>query len=116
MQKIGSLANGKIHRVMQKNQQKNLHKLGTFLIPKQESSSTRIIFEKLQRILVEQLGIEPNEVEIDSNFIEDLGADSLDIVELIMAVEETFNIEIPDEIAATMKTVRDVVNYINSQL
>ena len=78
--------------------------------------SKTIIFEKLQRILVEQLGIEPNEVEIDSNFIEDLGADSLDIVELIMAVEETFNIEIPDEKAETMKTVRDVVNYINLQL
>lgn len=79
-------------------------------------SKTRIIFEELQRILVEQLGIEPDEVWIDSNFIEDLGADSLDIVELGMAVEETFNIEIPDEKAETMKTVRDVVNYINSQL
>ena len=60
-----------------------------------------------------QLGVEPDEVAIDSTFIDDLGADSLDIVELIMAFEEEFNIEIPDEAAEKIKTVQDVVTYID---
>ena len=63
--------------------------------------------------VVEQLGVEPDEVAIDSTFIDDLGADSLDIVELIMAFEEEFNIEIPDEAAEKIKTVQDVVTYID---
>jgi len=59
------------------------------------------------------VGVEPDEVSIDSTFIDDLGADSLDIVELIMAFEEEFNIEIPDEAAEKIKTVQDVVTYID---
>ena len=70
-------------------------------------------FEKVRDIVVEQLGVEPDEVAIDSTFIDDLGADSLDIVELIMAFEEEFNIEIPDEAAEKIKTVQDVVTYID---
>ena len=70
-------------------------------------------FEKVRGIVVEQLGVEPDEVSINSTFIDDLGADSLDIVELIMAFEEEFNIEIPDEAAEKIKTVQDVVNYID---
>ena len=70
-------------------------------------------FEKVRDIVVEQLGVEADEVSIDSTFIDDLGADSLDIVELIMAVEEEFNIEIPDEAAEKIKTVQDVVTYID---
>lgn len=70
-------------------------------------------FEKVRDIVVEQLGVEPDEVSIDSTFIDDLGADSLDIVELIMAFEEEFNIEIPDEAAEKIKTVQDVVTYID---
>ena len=66
-------------------------------------------FEKIRDIVVEQLGVEADEVSIDSTFIDDLGADSLDIVELIMAFEEEFNIEIPDEAAEKIKTVQDVV-------
>ncbi|MBO6304053.1 MAG: acyl carrier protein [Selenomonadaceae bacterium] len=69
-------------------------------------------FEKVRDIVVEQLGVEADEVQIESTFIDDLGADSLDIVELIMAFEEEFNIEIPDESAEKIKTVQDVVNYI----
>ena len=69
-------------------------------------------FEKVRDIVVEQLGVEADEVSIDSTFIDDLGADSLDIVELIMAFEEEFNIEIPDEAAEKIKTVQDVVTYI----
>ena len=71
-------------------------------------------FEKVRDIVVEQLGVDADEVTIDSTFIGDLGADSLDIVELIMAFEEEFNIEIPDEAAEKIKTVQDVVTYIDN--
>ena len=70
-------------------------------------------FDKVRDIVVEQLGSEADEVTLESTFIDDLGADSLDIVELIMAFEEEFNVEIPDEAAEKIKTVRDVVNYID---
>ncbi|MBE6097169.1 acyl carrier protein [Schwartzia succinivorans] len=70
-------------------------------------------FEKVRDIVVEQLGVEADEVTIESTFIDDLGADSLDIVELIMAFEEEFGIEIPDEAAEKIKTVQDVVTYID---
>ena len=72
-------------------------------------------FEKVRDIVVEQLGVEADEVTIDSTFIDDLGADSLDIVELIMAFEEEFGIEIPDEAAEKIKTVQDVVTYIDQK-
>ena len=70
-------------------------------------------FDKVRDIVVDQLGVEADEVNIDSTFIDDLGADSLDIVELIMAFEEEFGIEIPDEAAEEIKTVQDVVSYID---
>ena len=69
-------------------------------------------FERVKKIVVEQLGVEADEVQMTSTFVDDLGADSLDIVELIMAFEEEFNIEIPDEKAEKIKTVEDVVKYI----
>ena len=70
-------------------------------------------FDKVRDIVVEQLGVEADDVTIESTFIDDLGADSLDIVELIMAFEEEFSIEIPDEAAEKIKMVQDVVNYID---
>ena len=70
-------------------------------------------FDKVRDIVVDQLGVEADEVNIDSTFIDDLGADSLDIAELIMAFEEEFGIEIPDEAAEKIKTVQDVVSYID---
>ena len=70
-------------------------------------------FDKVRDIVVDKLGVEADEVNIDSTFIDDLGADSLDIVELIMAFEEEFGIEIPDEAAEKIKTVQDVVSYID---
>lgn len=70
-------------------------------------------FEKVRDIVVEQLGVEADDVTIDSTFIDDLGADSLDIVELIMAFEEEFSVEIPDEVAEKIKTVKDTVTYID---
>ena len=72
-------------------------------------------FDQVKKIVVEQLGVEAEDVKMESTFVDDLGADSLDIVELIMAFEEAFNIEIPDEKAEKIKTVKDVVNYIDAQ-
>ena len=72
-------------------------------------------FEKVRDIVVEQLGVEADEVAIESTFIDDLGADSLDIVELIMAFEEEFNVEIPDEIAEKIRTVKDAVELLDKE-
>ena len=70
-------------------------------------------FKKLCSIIVDVLGVDESEIDVDTTFIDDLGADSLDIVELIMAFEEEFNIEIPDEAAEKIKSVQDVVTYID---
>ena len=69
--------------------------------------------DRIQKIIIYQLGIEEGKISIESSFIDDLGADSLDIVELIMAFEEEFDIEIPDEDAEKIKTVGDAVNYLS---
>ena len=69
-------------------------------------------FKKMQGLIAEQLGVDAEKVESESSFIEDLGADSLDLVELIMALEEEYDIEIPDEDAAQLKTVQDATSYI----
>lgn len=70
------------------------------------------VFDQVKGIIVEQLGVEAEEVKSESSFVEDLGADSLDIVELVMALEEEFDMEIPDEDAEKIKTVGDAVKYI----
>ncbi len=72
--------------------------------------------EKVKKIIVDQLGISPDEVTLDAKFVDDLGADSLDIVELIMAFEEEFEIEIPDEDAEKIETVGDAVRYIEERI
>ncbi|HOQ37343.1 MAG TPA: acyl carrier protein [Acetivibrio sp.] len=72
------------------------------------------MFEKIKKIIVEQLGVDEDEVTMESSFIDDLGADSLDIVELIMALEEEFDIEIPDSEAEKISVVGDVVEYIKN--
>lgn len=72
------------------------------------------IENKVREKISEQLGVAADEVTSEASFIEDLGADSLDIVELVMALEEEFNIEISDEDAEKIRTVRDVVNYIEA--
>ena len=73
-----------------------------------------MILEQVKKIIEEQLGIAPSEVNEDSAFIEDLGADSLDIVELIMAFESEFDMEIDDDEVENISTVGDVINYIKS--
>ena len=78
--------------------------------------NTEEVFEKVKRIIVEQLGVSETSVEMDASFIDDLGADSLDIVELVMALEEEFDIEIPDSDAEKVVTVGDVVEYIKDNV
>ena len=74
------------------------------------------IFEKVKGIIVEQLGVTETSVTTDASFIDDLGADSLDIVELVMALEEEFDMEIPDSNAEKVVTVGDVVEYIKDHV
>ncbi|HLV60759.1 MAG TPA: acyl carrier protein [Fredinandcohnia sp.] len=69
---------------------------------------------KVRSIVAEQLGVGEDEIKLESSFVEDLGADSLDIVELVMAMEEEFEVEIPDEEAENIKTVGDAINYITT--
>jgi acyl carrier protein len=71
-----------------------------------------VVEEKVKQIIVDQLGVEPSEVTPTASFVDDLGADSLDRVELIMALEETFGVEIPDAEAEKISTVQDAVDYI----
>lgn len=73
------------------------------------------IEEKVKDIIVEQLGVTPEQVTPNASFIEDLGADSLDTVELVMAFEEEFSVEVPDEDAEKLQTVGDVVKYIEEK-
>ena len=78
--------------------------------------NTEEVFEKVKSIIVEQLGVAETSVEMEASFIDDLGADSLDIVELVMALEEEFDMEIPDSDAEKVVTVGDVVEYIKENV
>ena len=73
------------------------------------------MLDKIKSIVVDQLGVDEDQVTEDASFVDDLGADSLDTVELIMAFEEEFDIEIPDEDAQKIKTVKDVMDYIEAK-
>ncbi len=74
------------------------------------------IFEKLKNIIIEQLGTDGENIKMESNFVNDLSADSLDIVELVMEIEEEFDVEIPDSEAGKIVTVEDVVTYIQKNM
>ena len=74
------------------------------------------VADKVKSIIVEQLGVDEEEVTPDASFVDDLGADSLDTVELVMALEEEFDIEIPDEDAEKMTTVADAIKYLESHV
>lgn len=77
---------------------------------------SQAIEERMKSIIADQLGVQEEDIKLSSKFIEDLGADSLDIVELIMAMEEEFECEIPDEEAERIRTVEDAVNYLKANL
>ncbi len=78
--------------------------------------SDKTVEEKVRDITVEQLGVGEDQVTLEAKFIDDLGADSLDVVELVMAFEEEFGVEVPDEEAEKLQAVSDVVSYIESAL
>ena len=78
--------------------------------------SSEEIFERVKKIIIEQLGVTESTVTLEASFVDDLGADSLDIVELVMALEEEFDIEIPDSDAEKVVSVGDVVDYIKEHV
>jgi acyl carrier protein len=71
---------------------------------------------KIKKIIVDQLGVEADEVKNEASFMDDLGADSLDTVEMVMAFEDEFGVEIPDEDAEKIKTVQDAISYVESKV
>lgn len=75
-----------------------------------------MVFEKVRSVLVSQLGVDEDKVTMEASIVDDLGADSLDVVDLIMSLEEEFDIEIPDEDVENMKSVGDIVKYIEAKL
>ncbi len=77
--------------------------------------SEKSIEEKVKDIIVDQLSVTPEQVTTNASFIDDLGADSLDTVELVMAFEEEFGVEVPDEVAEKLQTVNDVIEYIKDK-
>ena len=77
--------------------------------------SSEEIFEKVKSIIVEQLGVTETSVTMEASFIDDLGADSLDLFELVMALEEEYDVEIPQEDLASINTVEDVINYLKDK-
>jgi acyl carrier protein len=73
------------------------------------------VSEKVKQIIVEQLGVDEGQVDATASFVDDLGADSLDIVELVMAFEEAFDLDIPDEDAEQIRTVKNAIDYIEAK-
>jgi acyl carrier protein len=88
---------------------------GTDTIWKEDSTFMATVDERVKKIIAEQLGVEEDEVTSEASFVEDLGADSLDTVELVMALEEEFGIEIPDEDAEKILTVGKALDYIKEK-
>ena len=81
-----------------------------------EGSVEGNLVERIRGLVSDQLGLSPSEVTPDASILDDLGADSLDIVEMVMAIEEVFDIEVPDEDAEAMRTIWDVENYVSRRL
>ena len=75
-----------------------------------------MVFEEVKEILVDQLDINADDIEMSSNLIDDLGADSLDAIDIVMTIEDQYSIEVPDEMIKSMKTVEDIVSFIENNL
>lgn len=73
-----------------------------------------MIFEEVKEILADQLDINPNDIELTSSLADDLGADSLDAIDIVMTIEDQYSIEVPDEVIEAMKTVEDIVGFIEA--
>jgi acyl carrier protein len=82
----------------------------------QRTEDGMAVEDKVREIIVEQLGVSPEEVVPEASFIDDLGADSLDIVELVMAIEEEFALEIPDDDAEKIQTIQDAITYVEERV
>jgi acyl carrier protein len=93
---------------------KNSKKSAIIIYDRKVFLGGKLMLEKVKEVIVEQLGVDEDQVTLEASFTEDLGADSLDTVELIMAFEEEFGVEIPDDQAEKIKTVKDVVDYIEN--
>jgi acyl carrier protein len=93
---------------------KNSKKSAIIIYDRKVFLGGKLMLEKVKEVIVEQLGVDEDQVTLEASFTEDLGADSLDTVELIMAFEEEFGVEIPDDEAEKIKTVKDVVDYIQN--
>jgi acyl carrier protein len=82
----------------------------------EKMAEEKTVEERVKDVIVAQLGVDPSEVKPEASFVDDLGADSLDTVELVMALEEEFGLEIPDEEAEKIKTVGDTIEHVKSKL
>jgi acyl carrier protein len=91
-------------------------KPGAFELGKNEGDPRMNIEQKVKDIIIQQLGVDPEKVKPEASFVEDLGADSLDTVELVMAFEEEFGVEIPDEEAEKIRTVGDAMSYLKEHV
>ena len=88
----------------------------TIGLPSEEESLSDSVNEKIRALVCDQLGVVPDELGQDANILEDLGADSLDVVELVMAIEEAFDIEIADEEAESLRMLSDVERFVNARV
>ena len=88
----------------------------SFYQPKEENQVMSTVEDRVRKIVVEQLGVKEEDLKNDASFVDDLGADSLDTVELVMALEEEFETEIPDEKAEKITTIQEAIDYIESNL
>ena len=88
----------------------------TIGLPSEEESLSDSVNEKIRALVCDQLGVVPDELGQDANILEDLGADSLDVVELVMAIEEAFEIEIADEEAESLRMLSDVERFVNARV
>jgi acyl carrier protein len=86
-----------------------------YTVERNSSGGCMSVEQKVKQIIVEQLGVDESQVDLSASFVDDLGADSLDIVELVMAFEEAFDIDIPDEDAEKIATVKDAIDYIEAK-
>ena len=100
------------HKILQRTLRRNLKNNAQRFLTKETRMSN--IQERVQKIIVEQLGVQEEEVKAEASFVDDLGADSLDTVELVMALEEEFDTEIPDEEAEKITTVQAAIDYVTA--
>lgn len=75
-----------------------------------------MVFDEIKEILVDQLAVNENDIEMSSNLVDDLGADSLDAIDIVMSIEDRYEIEVPDEVVEKIETVEDIVNFIESKI